>query len=250
MSASADFTRNNEYDPFARIYNRHWGADYRAEAFPIVERLLLSRLRKGAAVLDLCCGTGQFTRDVRQRGFDVWGLDASAEMIRYARENAPGANLTVADARLFSLGRKFDAAYSVFESLNHVPDISGLTSAFESVRKHLKRGGSFLFDLNREEAFQLFWNTTDAVVADDEVCVLRMTYDEDTRAATCLITAMEKDDGWTRSDFTIRQTYHDPDEVMDALYETGFTDVAVYDARDAGMNGDAGQARIFFLATA
>ncbi len=24
---------NREYDPFAPLYNRHWGADYRADVF-------------------------------------------------------------------------------------------------------------------------------------------------------------------------------------------------------------------------
>src|ERR1022692_3643749 len=52
---------NNEYDPFARLYNRHWGVDYRSEALPIVERLLLARLKPGARGRDGCGGHGQFT---------------------------------------------------------------------------------------------------------------------------------------------------------------------------------------------
>src|SRR5712672_744251 len=108
---ATSIVRNNEYDPFAKIYNRYWGEDYRAEAFPIVERLLLARLKPRASVLDVCCGTGQFTDRVHRQGFRVTGLDASAGMIGYARQNAPGVALTVADVRDFSLGRKFDAAY-------------------------------------------------------------------------------------------------------------------------------------------
>ena len=49
-----EMERNTEYDPFARLYNRHWGADYRIEVAPIVERLLLSRVADGASVLDVC----------------------------------------------------------------------------------------------------------------------------------------------------------------------------------------------------
>ena len=51
-------------------------------------------------------------------------------MIRYARENAPGVDFTVADVRDFRLGAVFDAAYCVYESLNHVRDIAGLKLAF------------------------------------------------------------------------------------------------------------------------
>jgi SAM-dependent methyltransferase len=243
--------RNNEYDPFAKFYNRYWGEDYRAEAFPIVERLLLARLKPRAAVLDVCCGTGQFTDRLHRQGYRMTGLDASAGMIGYARQNAPGVELTIADVRDFSIGRKFDGAYSIFESLNHVPDIAGLAQAFGRVRRHLMPGAAFLFDLNREDAFILYWNTTDAVVEDDNVCVLRMDYDEQTRAGVCRVTGFEKaGDGWARSDFVVRQTYHDFGAVENALRDAGFRDVTLYDARDAGMKGSAGYARTFFLATA
>lgn len=240
--------RNREYDPFARIYNRHWGRDYRTEALPIVERLLLTRVKPGAAVLDVCCGTGQFTEAVRQEGYELTGIDASGEMIAFARENAPEAALAVADARSFSLGRKFDAAYSVFESLNHIPDTEGLVRTFRCVHRHLKPGAPFLFDLNREPAFVLYWNTVDALVAEEDVCILRMDYNEDTRVATCRMTTFRKDNVWERDDFTIRQRCHEEAVVQEALEEAGFRDISLYDARDAGMQGDAGFARTFFLA--
>jgi SAM-dependent methyltransferase len=242
---------NREYDPFARVYNRHWGADYRAEAEPIVERLLLSRIESGAAVLDICCGTGQFTEQVRERGYEVSGLDASAEMIRYAHENAPGVSLIVADVRDFSLGREFDAAYSVYESLNHMPDREGLALAFACIRRHLKAGAPFLFDLNCEEAYVLYWNNSDAIVEEDSVCVMRSVYDEQIREGTYDVTAFERIGGqWKREDFTLHQTCHDFDRVHAALFDAGFEDVTMYDARDVGMTGDAGYGRTFFLAIA
>lgn len=253
-SATNKIRRNREYDPFARVYQRHWSSDYRVEAVPIVERLLLSRVAPGAAVLDVCCGTGQFTEEIRQRGYDVAGLDASGEMIRYARKNAPGVRFTVADARDFTLDRTFDAAYSVYESLNHVPDIEGLGRAFACIRKHLKPGAPFLFDLNREEAYLLFWNNRDGMVEDDSVCVVRSEYDEVTRVATCEITAFhpatENPELWERTDFTVRQRCHDLGAAHEALLAAGFRDISLYDARDAGMTGDVGQGRTFFLAIA
>lgn len=242
--------RNTEYDPFARVYNRYWGVEYRAEALPIVSRLLLSRLKPGAAVLDVCCGTGQFSEMVRRAGFDVAGIDASDEMIRYARENAPKIRFRVADARRFSLRRLFDGAYSVFESLNHVPDIADLERAFRCVRRHLRPGAPFLFDLNRWEAFVRYWNTVEAVVEEEDVCILNMSYHKRTRMALCLATAFERgpDSTWTRRDFTLRQTCHIHDEVVEALHAAGFGNVTFYDARDAGMRTAAGFARTFFLA--
>jgi SAM-dependent methyltransferase len=242
---------NNEYDPFARLYNRHWGAEYRIEAAPVVDRLLLSRVPKGAAVLDVCCGTGQFTEQIRQRGYELAGIDASGEMIRYARQNAPGIELTIADVRDFSLGRTFDAAYCVYESLNHVRDTKGLGRALACVRRHLKVGAPFLFDLNREEAYMLYWNNSDAVVEPDSVFITRSEYDEKTKTGKCDITAFDRAGAvWRREDFTLRQKCHSMGTAQTALFEAGFTDVTLHDARDAGMIGDAGYARTFFLAIA
>jgi SAM-dependent methyltransferase len=244
--------RNREYDPFARLYNRCWGVDYRLEVKPIVERLLLSRVAEGAAVLDVCCGTGQFTEQIRQLGYEMAGLDASGEMIRYARQNAHGVPFTIADVREFSLGRTFDAAYSVYESLNHVPEIEDLGMAFACIRHHLKGGAPFLFDLNREEAYILYWNNTDASVEEESAFITRSVYDADTRIGTCDITTFDADgnNGWRREDFTLRQTCHDMGAAHDALLDAGFRNVTLHDARDAGMPGDAGYARTFFLAFA
>jgi len=247
--------RNREYDPFARIYNRHWGVDYWSEAVPVVERLLLSRVPAGAAVLDVCCGTGQFTGQVRRLGYDVAGMDGSGEMIRYARENAPGVEFTVADVRDFALGRTFDAAYCVYESLNHMPDIEDLRAALIRIRGHLKPGAPFLFDLNREEAYICYWNNSDSIVEPDSVCVMRSEYDEEKKTGRYDVTAFERSGAglsneWRREDFTLRQTCHGIGAADSALRSAGFGDVTLYDARDIGMKGDAGYGRTFFLALA
>jgi SAM-dependent methyltransferase len=243
--------RNTEFDPFAAVYNRSWGADYHAQALPVVRNLLLSRLPAGAGILDVCCGTGQFTACVQKLGFRVYGVDASEHMIGYARANVPDGEFKVSDVRSFSLGLEFAAAYSVFESLNHVPDLEGLALAFACVRRHLEDGACFLFDLNREEAFMNYWNDTHAIVEEDMVCALRSEYDETAGIGTCNVTTfLLESEGWRREDFTIHQTCHDLNQVQDRLLAAGFKGVSLLDSRDAGMRGDIACARTFFLATA
>ena len=246
---------NREYDPFARLYNRYWGAEYRAAAAPVVERLLLSRIRPGASVLDVCCGTGQFTAHIRSLGFDVSGIDSSENMLAFARENAPGTRFTLADVRDFSLDLpygRFAGAYSVYESLNHVPDMAGLSLGFACIHRHLRPGAPFLFDLNRDEAYILYWNNTDAVVEGEHAFITRSRYDDEARVAVCDITTFDLagEGAWRREDFSVRQTCHFMSEVHSALVESGFGGIVLYDARDLGMKGDAGYARTFFLAIA
>ena len=49
---------SSDYDRFARVYNLHWGS-YAMRVVPILEHLVLRHLPEQAAVMDLCCGTGQ-----------------------------------------------------------------------------------------------------------------------------------------------------------------------------------------------
>jgi SAM-dependent methyltransferase len=243
---------NTEYDPFAAIYNRYWGAEYHSQVFPVLDRLFFSRLPKGASILDVCCGTGKLTALVKSRGFSVSGIDASAAMLAYARQNAPGVEFTLADVRSFSIPGKFDGAYSIFESLNHLPDGESLHSAFLRVREHLTPGAPFLFDLNREDAFLAQWNQTDALVDSETVWVTRSHYDQAKRLGVCEVTVFNSsvEQGWNRSDFTLRQTCHDINAAHDALSRAGFGSIALYDAADMGMDEYTGYARTFFLATA
>jgi SAM-dependent methyltransferase len=254
IRGTAGQTRNREYDPFARIYNRHWGADYRRQAEPVVARLLLSRLKPGAKVLDVCCGTGQFTRTVGERGFRMEGIDASGEMIRYARRNANGIPFTVADARDFSLGKKFAGAYSVYESLNHVPDVAGLGRVFRRVRAHLTPGAPFLFDLIREEGYLLHWAGWEGMADGESAFVTQSEYDERTKVATCRITTfhpwLRGERAWKREDFIVRQTCHEIPAAHEALRVAGFRGVSLHDARDVGMEAGLGQGRTFFLGIA
>lgn len=243
--------RRPEYDEFAWTYHRRLGFEYHAELMPILARLVLGALPPGAEVLDLCCGTGRVSQTLVERGFALTGVDISPEMIRYARELVPGALFEVQDARDFRLMGRFDVVVSVFESLNHIMVTSELGRVFERVRRHLKPGGRFVFDLNREPAYRKFWNLHHVISDHDHVCALRSRFDEDTRIGECAVTVfrMDADEIWQRSDTTITQKCHDVAQVHALLEGAGFDDVRLFDARDdLGMRGDAAEARTFFQA--
>ena len=242
--------RNREYDPFADLYNRFWGKEYRASATPVIEHLLLSALKPGASVLDVCCGTGQFAATLLAKGFEVTGVDASGKMIRHARRNARGARFKVADVRNFDLGQRFDAAMCVFESLNHIPDAEGLLLAFRSIRRHLRPRARFLFDLVGRATYRRNWNATHSIVEDDLICGIRLRFDDATAVGTCNIAVIERSPIWQRRDFVLQQYCHDDSVVSDAIRTAGFRDVSLHAARDLGMPPSLGVDRTFWLLTA
>ena len=78
--------RKQSYDDFAWFYARHWNEQYHGAAFPILERILLSRLKRGARVLDVCCGTGHLAGRLNEQAFSVTGLTTG----RAGADRAPG----------------------------------------------------------------------------------------------------------------------------------------------------------------
>ncbi len=81
---------------------------------------------EGRAVLDVGTGTGRAALGLARRGARVTGVDASAEMLRVARDRAAAAGLAAAfevgDAHCLAYGdRVFHAAVSL-RVLMHTPD--------------------------------------------------------------------------------------------------------------------------------
>lgn len=239
-----------EYDGFARFYHRHWASHpYYREAQAALDHLLFSRLTRGSAVLDLCCGTGIMTRAALKRGFSMTGLDISGEMLRYAVQELPQAAFLQCDARSFLLPPLFRGAFSAFESMSHIADAAGLAQVFGNVSAALAGGGSFVFDLLNEQAYLSLWVGRHTIRDRDEICILKGGYDQGRRVAWTDITVFRKEKVWTRSDSTITEKFHEPDEVVRALAGAGFAGIEIFSAdRELGMTGKFGLGRIFVRA--
>jgi SAM-dependent methyltransferase len=232
--------RYADYDPFAWLYNRHWGTTFMSTALTVLNELLLPRLAPGARILDLCCGTGQLAHILSTQGYRITGLDGSENMLYFARQNAPGVEFLLDDARSFEVQTRFDGVYSVFDSLNHILSIEEMTAAFRHVIDDLEDEGWFLFDLNLEPGFQSDWNGVYGIVEDDCVCVQRCHYNWETKIATYDSTLFRLEDQWRRSDFTLLQRSYAEGEVLAALEAVGFTDAFAY-----GYNKERGLTKLW-----
>ncbi len=239
----------SNYDDFALIYNRHWGPQYAANALETLDSLVLSRIPTGGRVLDLCCGSGQISRRLSDRGFDVVGLDASPSLVEFARKNAPNGHFEVADAKSFCLSDRFQAAISLNDSLNHILRIEDLRAAFLNVFKCVVPGGIFLFDLNLAHKYQTSWAGSFSIVEEDAVCAVVATRDMQQRLAIFDATVFLLAEGlWTRKNVRLLQTWYPPDDVCAALVEVGFSDVRLTDRKGSQLT-DLGIDKAFFTCT-
>ncbi|NJE61377.1 methyltransferase domain-containing protein [Thermococcus sp. 21S7] len=130
---------------------------YRTKTGSYVDRiekwLVFSMLRsKSGRALDLGCGTGDYTLELKRRGFDVIGLDASEGMLKVARKK--GVECIKGDA--YSLpfpDGSFDLVLSVtmFEFI-HEPE-----RVVAEINRVLKPGGEVLIaTMNGRSAWFLF----------------------------------------------------------------------------------------------
>lgn len=94
----------------------------------------------GALTLDVGCGEGRVSRDLRALGHTVVGVDASAGMVAASYELAPGQALVADAARLAIRDRVADCAVA-FMSLH---DIDDLELAVGEIGRCLRPGGALV----------------------------------------------------------------------------------------------------------
>lgn len=102
----------------------------------------------GKSILDLACGTGDFTRPYKLRGATrVVGADLSREMIELARQDEAkdplGIEYIVSDAAELGKVGDFDMVVA-FSLLHYAPNRERLLAMCRHIRANLKPGGRFV----------------------------------------------------------------------------------------------------------
>src|SRR5262245_49887719 len=118
-----------------------------------IARLLAERGVTRGRILELACGLCPHGLRLAQRGLQVVGLDRSPAMLDVAGERVALAQASVevrqGDVVDFSLPwHDFDAAIFMFETFPVISEQSDLLRHFDTVHRHLKRGGLYIIDLD------------------------------------------------------------------------------------------------------
>jgi len=237
------------YDPIAGLYHDLWADWYFPAARPALETLFFTKLSKGLSVLDVCCGSGHVTRELLRRGYRVTGIDASAELIARGRADLPEVDFRVMDARHMHLDCSYDAALSTFDSLNHVLSLIGLRQVFKGVLQALRPGGLFVFDMNLEQAYLADLKQWAVTTTDDDVSLVRGTYDTASKVASTELIWFRRDpksDLWERRRSVVEERCYKQQEIVEALAETGFVSIVAVPATECGVDSDLGYGRIFY----
>ena len=95
-----------------------------------------------ASILELGCGNGQLGILLKEKGYDIAGLDLSAEMLSLAkqRQEAAGVEFPLfhVDMRDLSSFGKYDAIISFCDTLCYLKTPEDLMTVFEQAYAHLE----------------------------------------------------------------------------------------------------------------
>ena len=112
--------------------------------------IAFSGLKKGASVLDVGCGQGFFSYLFSKNGMRVHGIDTSETGIRTAQKlyGHLGITFAVSDIQTATFPEQFDCIFVRSFSLYNTHAFPRKKEITDSLLKHLKAGGSFIFAYN------------------------------------------------------------------------------------------------------
>lgn len=114
--------------------------------------LMMLRPQGGERVLDLACGIGRHSLELRRRGFEVVGVDISGELLEIAAGEAQRQHLDVeyieADLRELDLRDEFDLVLSLNDgAVGYFETDAENRRTFGVVAQALREGGGHLMQL-------------------------------------------------------------------------------------------------------
>jgi SAM-dependent methyltransferase len=194
----------------------------------------------GRRLLDVGCGTGSSTAAMRERGYEVVGVDVSPRMLEVAEQRlGPGVELHRHDVRELPALGTFDVVWGSGDVMNFLLSDAELVAAFCGFRRNLADGGFAVFDVDTLASFRTLYSSLLVVPADERIVVFEGQADgtlESGDTAEALIDSLEPASSpwWRRVRAVHRQRHHAPATIEAALDAAGLDLAAVWGTDGAG----------------
>lgn len=233
---------NGDYD-----YNKY--ADFLAEEIKANEKA------KSSLVLDLACGTGKITFALRERGYDMTGIDISEDMLSCAKNASYDKGINdilwlCQNMTDFELYGTVDACVCCLDSINYLTNIKDVKRCFSLVHNYLIPDGVFIFDVNTPYRFERVYGNN-AYVLENEgcLCAWQNEYNEKTKLCKFYLSIFEENEDGTyeRFDEIQRERCYTYKQIEKALKENGFEILRIYGNLDKSNPKDTSE-KWYFVA--
>ncbi len=224
------------YESFAQVYDTFMDNIPYDDWCEYLHGLLKQYGVTDGLILELGCGTGEMTERLAALGYDMIGVDNSAEMLEVAQEkkDVSGHDILylLQDMREFELYGTVRAVVSVCDTINYVTDTEELVRVFSLVNNYLDPGGVFIFDLNTVGKYRELGESVIAENRDESSFIWENWYDEETHINEYDLTLFlrQKSGLYEKYEETHYQRAYEIGEIKDALARAGLKLEAVFDA--------------------
>ena len=221
------------YVSFAQFYDGLMqNVEYENRCVYIVE--LMKRHNHDMGItLDLACGTGTLTRLLAKNGVDVYGIDASAEMLSEAMQKTSEENLNILylkqKMQSLDLYGTINTCVCTLDSINHLTKAEDVQKAFDKVAFFMDKDGIFMFDVNTVYKHNNILANNTFVYENEKVfCVWQNTLEEN-NAVTIDLDFFEEENGvYYRSQESFCERAYSDEHIKQMLAQSGFELEATY----------------------
>lgn len=187
-------------------------------------------------MLDLACGTGNFSYRFANKGIDVIGVDPSAGMLAKAMQKLPTGsdnplflNQSAQDLELFGT---VDGAICMLDSLNHITSESELLTAFKRVSLFLEPERLFIFDMNTVYKHKtVLADKTYIKESEDCFCVWQNECDNERVNVYLDLFERQPNGLYKRSFEEFSEQAYSTSKIKDLLTQSGFKAEKTFDCR-------------------
>ena len=168
------------YEGFANVYDHMMNHIPYEEWFEKLLQYLQDHGVTEGRICELGCGTGIMTEKFAAAGYSMIGLDNSVDMLALARQKQEESGFPILylhqNMEEMELDEPVDAMISVCDSVNYLLQEESMHSLFSRVKKYVRPGGYFIFDLKTVYCYRNLIGNQTWVEQDEEVSYIWENY--------------------------------------------------------------------------
>ena len=130
-------------------YSKYYDLLYQDKNYKKETDYILNILKKykisSGNLLEFGSGTGKHGYLLAEKGYNVNGIELSAEMVSKSKAH-PKFTCKQGDIAKVKVKQSFDVVFSLFHVISYQTDNNQINSVFNNASKHLKKEGLFIFD--------------------------------------------------------------------------------------------------------